>query len=355
MKSLSFLLVFALLAALGLPGFGQAANSPRLDMRHPGILHSREDLAFIKAKIKAGQQPWKKNFDLLKASKWAQLDYRARPFEDVACGSFNKPNIGCNEMVEDGIAAYSQALMWSMTDDQRYADSAIAILAAWTNKYKRNTLSNSRLVVSWAAPWYVNAAEILRYSSSGWKPDALQAFSDLLTRKWLPYTLDDAMPGNNWVQSAIEAHMAIAIFTNDRPLFDRAVTRWRYRVRTYIYQTTDGPVPVASPGKTPAEMTAIWRSKSPGTVYVDGLCMETCRDVGHMLMGVRSMMYAAETAWQQGVDLFTPEQKRLSDFFELHGGWLTGGRSSAGNHFRRQTHGKSPRRFCVGRQCGAGL
>jgi hypothetical protein len=52
--------------------------------------------------------------------------------------------------------------------------------------------------------------------------------------------------------------------------------------------------------------------------------METCRDLGHLNLGFSSMIYAAEIAWRQGIDLFSIEKKRLTDFMELHGSWMTG-------------------------------
>ena len=301
----------------GYSSFGQV-------MLHPGVLNSKPELEFVKDMVRSNQPPWKQAFEQLKSSKYSSLAYTPHPFKDVCCGSYNRPNIGCNEMVEDGMAAYSQSLMWYLTDDPRYKNKAIEIINDWTFTYQTNTQSNSRLVVSWAVPWYVNAAEILRYTPSGWKPDEVLDFSNLLTEKLLPYTTDDTMPGNNWVMSSIEAHMAIAIFTDNRPLFKSAVERWRFRVKTYIYETSDGPVPIASPGKTPHQMTGIWRNVSPGTVYVNGLGMETCRDLGHLMLGFRSLMYGGEYAWHQGVDVFTPEQKRIHDFLELHAGWITG-------------------------------
>ena len=293
-------------------------------MLHPGILNSKPELEFLKNMVRSNQPPWKQAFEVLKSSKYSSLTYTPHPFKDVCCGSYNKPNIGCNEMVEDGMAAYSLSLMWYLTDDRRYANKAIEIINAWAFTYQTNSQSNSRLVVSWAVPWYVNAAEILRYTPSGWKLAEIQDFSNLLTEKLLPYTTDDTMPGNDWVLSSIEAHMAIAIFTDNRLLFDRAVERWRFRVKTYIYETSDGPVPIASPGKTRQQMTGIWRNTSPGTVYVNGLGMETCRDLGHLMLGFRSLMYSGEYAWHQGVDVFAPEQKRIRDFLELHAGWIIG-------------------------------
>ena len=290
---------------------------------HPGILNTKSEFDFIQKKIKAGEQPWKNAFENLKKSKFASESYTPEPFPNVECGSYNKPNVGCNQQVEDAMAAYCNALMWVFTDEKKHADKAIEIINSWSKTYEKNTNSNARLVVSWATPWFVNAAEILKYSKSDWKTEDIAQFNSMLD-KYLPYVLDDNMPGNNWVQSSIEANFAIAVFKDDKALFDKAVERWKYRVRTYIYQKLDGEKPVGNTFKADSDVDKVWKSKTSGTVYVDGLGMETCRDLGHLGLGFGSMMYAAETAWHQGVDLFTPEKKRLTDFMELHGSWMTG-------------------------------
>lgn len=289
--------------------------------RHPGILHNEEDLSYIRQKLAEGAQPWKAAFDSLKASPYASLSYKATPVATVACGSYNNPNEGCNQQVEDAMAAYSHALLWCLTGEKAHADKGAEIIDAWTAVYQQNTLSNARLVVSWTTPWLVNAAELLRYSNAGWAVNKQARFEALL-QKLLPYVVDETMPGNNWVQSAVEAHLAIAVYTNDKALFDRGVERWRYRVRTYVYQQNDGAKPLNPPGKSDAQTAAIW--KTTGANPVDGIAMETCRDLGHLNLGFRSLVYAAQTAWQQGVDLFQAEQKRLADFMELHAAWMTG-------------------------------
>lgn len=309
--------------------FGQA-------FKHPGVLNSQTELDFIKQKANSGVQPWKKAFDGLKASTFSSLTYTAKPLATMDCWSYNKDKNGnyvpqCKTFVEDGMAAYSAALMWYITEDKRYATKSIQILNAWSNAYVSNTGSNARLNVSWAAPWFVNAAEILKHGNSGgtsgWSQSDIAKFNGMLV-KFLPYVKDETMPGNNWIQSAIEAHFAIAIFTDNRTEFNNAVARWKTRVKTYIYQKSDG----ATPLEYPAGNVNINSSKWNGTkVFVDGLCMETCRDLGHMKLGVNSMMYAAQSAYEQGVDLFSLEQKRLSDFFELHGSWMTGAKAVPSN------------------------
>lgn len=316
-----FAIQFTIRVALTLALLNTASLA--MDFVHPGILHSSSELATIKANVAAGKEPWKSAYDKLVASTYGKSTYTATPFDTVKCGSYNNPNVGCNEMVYDGMAAYSNALLWAITGNQAHANTAKNIINAWSAKYRANTESNARLVVSWAAPWYSNAAEILRYTNSGFTAANVTQFTSMLNR-WLPYVKDETMPGNNWIQSAIEAHLAMAVFKSDSVEFKEAVRRWNFRVTTYIYQTTDGTKPINTPGKTDARMAAIWRDNASATIYVNGLAMETCRDINHLKLGFSSMMYGAEIAWQQGVDVFTPNKKRLKDFLELHGSWFTG-------------------------------
>ncbi len=304
-------IIFGFLALLVLaasPGYSQTFN-------HPGILNNKSELEFIKTKVKNGEQPWKQAYDGLKASKYASLTYSPNASSSMDCGSYNKDKNGntvpqCKTFVEDGMAAYTHALIWFISEDRRYAAKSIEILNEWASTYNKNEGSNARLNVSWAAPWYCNAGEIIRHCNAGggggWASADISRFEGMLA-KFLPYVKDETMPGNNWIQSAIEAHIAMAVFTSNRAEFNNAVSRWKVRVKTYIYQTTDGPIP------------ASFKSAA-----INGVCMETARDLGHTKLGVNSMIYAAQTAHEQGVDLFSLEQERIGDFLELHGSWMTG-------------------------------
>jgi hypothetical protein len=291
--------------------------------KHPGLLVNKSQIEFIVAKIKAGEEPWKTAFANLKSSKYSSLTYVYKAYSTVECGGYNIPNIGCTNHVEDGISVYCCSLMYVLTGDERYAKRATEILNAWSSIYQNNTNSNSNLVVSWATPWFVNGAEILKSYYPNWQKEDEKQFN-LMLDKFLPYVLNEFSSGNNWIQSAIEAHFAIAVFKDDKVLFDKAVDRWKTRVKTYIYQTSDGLKPINTAGKTDAQMEIIWKSTSTGTIYVDGLCQETCRDLGHTDFGFNSMMYSAEIAYQQNVDLFSLEKKRITDFMELHSAWMTG-------------------------------
>lgn len=304
---------------------------------HPGAMNTKKDLDFMKSKLAQNAEPWDNAWDKMLTTKaasyqginpkpYGSLDYVPHPRASVDCGSFNNPNRGCNDIVYDGMAAYTLAIRFYVTGDQRYASKSMDIITSWSNIYRRNTESNSRLVVSWATPWYVNAAEILRYTpGSGWTSTETNKMNTLLNR-FKEYIFWEDRPNNNWMMSSVEARIAVAIFQDDRVAYNNAVGKWKQRVKTYIYQRSDRadnkPVPPA--GMTLAWTERIWHDgdRRTGTRYVDGLCYETCRDISHVKLGVISLLNGAEMAWSQGDDLFSIEKERFKDFFELHAPWM---------------------------------
>ena len=90
------------------------------EFNHPGILNTKSQLDFVKQQISANKEPWKSAYNALLSSSYSKLTYNHVPYDSVMCGSYNKPNIGCNQIVDDGIAAYSMALMWYFTGNTQY-------------------------------------------------------------------------------------------------------------------------------------------------------------------------------------------------------------------------------------------
>lgn len=68
-------------------------------------------------------------------------------------------------------------------------------------------------------------------------------------------------------------------------------------------------------------------ARFPQTVYnasVDGVCQETCRDLGHTQMGTAAAINGAETAYIQGIDLYGEMATRLTTALEFHANYLLG-------------------------------
>jgi hypothetical protein len=301
---------------------GGDAPVPAGGFRHPGVLVNGDQLAFVKAQVAAKAEPWTGAFTAASASRYGSLAYAPAPIANVVCGSFSNPDIGCSAEKSDATAAYTHALLWALTGKQAHADKAIQILNGWSAVLTQHTNSNAPLQAAWVGSVFPRAAEILKHTGAGWAAADADRFAAMLRKVYLPAVIGGAARENgNWELSMIEASIAMAVFLDDQPTFDRAVAMWRARVPAYVYLSTDGPVPVLPPGKAVAasQLGAFWLKP---TAFIDGLAQETCRDLGHVQYGLAAMINAAETARIQGVDLYAEQATRITRGLELHARYL---------------------------------
>ena len=287
-------------------------------MKHPGVLVSRQQLDFIKRQVKEKKEPIYGEYQKAVASQYAALDYKLQgpPANGIIeCGPYSRPNHGCHAEDADATAAYLQAVLWWINGDHRYADNAIRIMNTYSREVKGYTLSNAPLQAAWTAEVWPRAAEIIRHSHAGWKPEDVQAFSKMLTSLNLPLIRDGSRSNGNWELSMIEGMMGIAVFTDDRALMDHAEAMWHERVPAYFYNyKLDGDHPRPLPrgaGRT------TWNGLTTFDASTSGAAQETCRDLGHTGYGIAATMDAAETAHIQGDKLYESEEPRLTTALEF--------------------------------------
>ncbi|MEU8629035.1 alginate lyase family protein [Streptomyces sp. NPDC048669] len=289
---------------------------------HPGVLVSRPQLDFVRTKVRAGAQPWKGAYDQMMASKYASLTRTAKPRAVVECGSYSDPNNGCTDEREDAIAAYTLSLAWYITQDSRYAAKAVEIMDAWSAVIKDHTNSNAPLQTGWAGSSWPRAAEIIKYTYSGW-PNAGR-FATMLRDVYLPKVINGSNSNGNWELSMTEAAIGISVFLEDRTSYDKAVTKFRGRVPAYIYLTSDGALPKTAPGSgldTRDKIVKYWQGQS---TFMDGLSQETCRDLTHTGYGLSAISHIAETSRIQGQDLYPEIADRLRHALGLHAKYQLG-------------------------------
>ncbi|MEM7230726.1 MAG: GDSL-type esterase/lipase family protein [Planctomycetota bacterium] len=255
---------------------------------HPGVLHSREDLARMKAAVAAKQEPIYSGFRMLEQSKYSKSNYRLRgPFPEWG----RAPNIRTGEAQSDAQAAYENALMWAITEDRAHARKSMQIIDAWRGRLKKVTGIDGVLAAGLQGIKFVAAAEILRYTDSGWPEANAKDCERWFMEAWYPTIEHYAYFANgNWETAALQTNMAIAVYCNDRELFEKQV----------LYAVSG-----AGNGSIPHMV-----------INAHGQCQETTRAQHYAQLGIGLLAGAAETAWHQGVDLYGWNDNRLLQGYE---------------------------------------
>lgn len=258
--------------------------------RHPGILHTQEEIGFVRRKIEAGERPWKDAWELLRAHKYASLDHKPRPWKDVVRGASNNPNRGASQFMNDGSAAYAHALQWVLAGGEAHAEKAVEILNAYAATLKSVGGHDARLLVGMAGIKYVTAAELVRHTYKGWPEKDQRKFEGLLRHVFYAVIKDFYPTANgNWDAAMIQTMLAMGVYLDDRDMFNRAV---RYFLA----------------GKGNGAITKYFNES--------GQCQESGRDQAHTQMGLGYLGCAAEIAWKQGLDLYGAADNRLLKGYE---------------------------------------
>lgn len=313
--------LLASLLACAISAASAKTDNSRVPFNHPGILLNRAQLDLIKERVATGIEPQKTAFAALLTSPLADLNYAPSPRATVECGPNSKPDLGCKDERRDATAAYTQALAWQITGNEKYARNAIRIMNAWAGTLTGGHINeNGPVQAAWAASVWPRAAEIIRYTSPFWAKEDLARFSQMLVTQYVPSLIHGCDENGNKELAMAEALIAIGVFNDDRILFAHGVKMWRGRTPATIYLTTDGPTPIAPPNGL--RQSAPWSNKGKQPPFVDGLLQETMRDPHHANMAFASMVNAAETALLQGVDLYAEQGKRIMAAMEYQAQFL---------------------------------
>ena len=150
---------------------------------HPGLLHSREDIARMKEAVAKKRGPIYEGFKVLEQSPNAKADYKMRgPVEEWG----RAPNINTGIAQSDAKAAYQNSLIWATTGKQAHADKAIEIVNAWARTLKKVSGIDGVLASGLQGFKFANAAEILRYTNSGWTENEAKRCEKSFVEAWHP-------------------------------------------------------------------------------------------------------------------------------------------------------------------------
>lgn len=268
------------------------------EMVHPGMSHSKTDFKQLKKHVKSEDEPWKSAWRQLLDSKYASLNYQGKSRSHIARGPYNKPDIGGNDFMDDGCAAYTMMLRWIVEKDDAYAEKAIDIINAWSYKLDSVTMGDNKLLIGMGGTQYLNAAEILKHVYKKWKKDDVAAFEKMLLEVWYP-VIEDFQPtyNGNWDAAIGRTMMCIGIFTDRVDIFEKAY-------RHLLEGDSNGAI--------------------DNYFYPNGQCQESGRDMTHVQMGLGFLTQACEIACNQGFDLYSAYDNRLATGVEYTAKYMLG-------------------------------
>jgi hypothetical protein len=254
---------------------------------HPGIFSTEADLERIRANVAAGKEPWK--------SAWEALE-KTGPDENF------QPHVTENltnaYMTQDqGHAAYILTIKWVASGDPKYAQAAIRIINAWSSTVK-SAMGGGTMRNGIGGNQMANAAEILAHGfngAAGWPAENVARAQKWFKEVLYPCVSTGKMRSANWGTSCLAGCMAMAIFCDDRTMFNDSA----YAYENGFTNTTDGGAGIAQ--------------------YIDesGENAESGRDQPHSQGGIAHLMEVAVMAYNQGVpQLLAYKDHRIITGFE---------------------------------------
>lgn len=314
--------------------FPLAAFSQRTFV-HPGLSHKQSDLERMRYMVEAGKDPWKTSFDNLKNDSKSSYNYVVQGNETMTTITQDGENYGA--FSSDVLAAYLNALMWGITQDERHAQKCVEIFNSWCNVIcftggGTESLNAGRVI--WKL---LEAAEIIKSTYSGWAEGDIQRFKEMLVYPGLsheakPVTVDNQNgtfywrmyngdPGRHGNQDLFgwRGILAMGVFLDDEIIYDRALRYLKglpHRADDIPY-ASGPPENSASPVSTNQYFDAYAYNGTSDEVvdygyngvlehyiWENGQCQESSRDQDHAILGVGMYASLAEIAWNQGDDLY---------------------------------------------------
>ncbi len=296
---------------------------------HPGISHKKSDLERMKSMVEAGKDPWISTYHLMQESSLASYDYNINGDPSITTLT------SYTGFINDGFAAYYNALMWYITEDERHAQKCVEIFNSWVNITR---LEDNLPLNAGRGVWkMMEAAEIIKSTYSGWNSSDIDKFKAMLVYPgfsgttaptdaiasrdvsfyWYIYNGDPARHGNQGL-FAFRSVMAMGIFLDNEIIYNRAL---RY-LQGLPHAANDLPYPSGPPILEPLttgneyydEFRQVSRSDEiedygyneliSNYIWENGQGQESSRDQAHALGGISIITAMCEMAWSQGDDLY---------------------------------------------------
>ncbi|KAI4602528.1 hypothetical protein KJ359_009776 [Pestalotiopsis sp. 9143b] len=273
-----------------------------ISFQHPGALHTTADIARVKQRVAAGEQPWTRAYEHLANSTLAQTTWTPKPHAVLTRGSNAtfSPNQTYTDAYRDAHSSYQLTWRYLLTGNNSYADRAALILDSWSSTLQTiNGTEDLYLAAGLYGYQFANAAELLRIYP-GWPQENQTAFGKMLNDVFAVFNRDFLVNHNNkqnfyyanWDLCNIASLMSIGIYNDNRTMYDYAVNYFKNGL----------PGGVVANGALPFYSIANFTEEGSNKTLMEG--QESGRDQGHAGLSTVLSGVVAQLGFNQGVDLF---------------------------------------------------
>ncbi|RAO73464.1 uncharacterized protein BHQ10_009476 [Talaromyces amestolkiae] len=273
---------------------------------HPGLLVTSNDINRIKQKLDAHKDPWLASWRQLISMKSASASYTNNAVSSVDRDTQGSTPPNADRLWHDAGAAFALALRWKISGDTSYADTAVNILTAWSDKlYSIGANDDQYLVAGLQGHELANVGELLRdyppFVSGGGQAKFLNMMTSLFLEKNLFFL--NHRDGSehivkhffaNWELANLASAMAISVLTDNQ-------TAWEYSIDYFKNGAGNGAINNA--------VTNIVLEPETGNPLGQG--QEEGRDQGHSALDFQLLGVIGQQAWNQGEDLFAYNNSRI--------------------------------------------
>lgn len=309
--------------------------------RHPGGLHTYKDFERIRQQIANNNPMVTAAYNILKNAEYAQSTTATYPTEIVVRGGGVGENyINC---CRGATIAYQNALRWQIEGNRECAQHAVDVLMQWARTTKSlGGDSNYALAAGLYGYEFAQAAELVR-DYDGWAKDDFNLFRRWMIDVWYSaasgflrgrngtwenyYGQGGERPGHywsNWGLCNALCVLSVGILCDDVFIYNQAMSFLKYdQTGTFNFnrENTAGPIYNYQCNEFWGGLIPVVHDDERGPYGKLGQMQEDGRDQGHANMALGLAIDCAETAWNQGDNLYGHMNNRLAAGTEWQAAW----------------------------------
>ncbi|CAN5833288.1 hypothetical protein BH24BAC1_BH24BAC1_35240 [soil metagenome] len=184
-------------------------------LEHPGGMHPKKQIAFVKKQIKQKQQPFYGAYLQLLAYADSAFDQNIHALPDFNVpGYYVDPAMhraNSKSLQSDAFNAYACALAFGLSGKEKYAKRSLDFLNAWATTNTRYSTDDGSLVMAYSGTAMMMAAELL-YNYKGWRPEEREMYFTWVRNVYRKAANEIRTKKNNWADwgrfgSILSAHL----------------------------------------------------------------------------------------------------------------------------------------------------